>query len=185
MTHEEFNKLVDELEASRSDTLKTKNAKYAPSDDALHNFHSGADIMGMTTAQCAWGYATKHLVALRDKILRDDWDDIEDVKEKCQDLQNYITFIWCAANETRDKKNKVKTSMPTTYKYEHCTYCKKQCLIEDRGCDCCKYQYLPIEDDGSVHEEPCASCKCNFATSDPRYTTIPYNWEYEGDIDDE
>lgn len=98
MNTETFNKLLDELDGNSLETLKQKNAKYASADDCLHNFESGAEIMGSTPAQCAWGYLTKHLVALRDKIKRDDFRDREDFLEKCQDIINYIRFIWVIGN---------------------------------------------------------------------------------------
>ena len=101
MTRETFEKLLDELDGQSLETLKTKNARYASSDDTLHNFNAGAEIMGVTPAQCAWGYATKHLVALRDKIMKDDFSDRDDLLEKCQDIINYIRFIWCLANQGR------------------------------------------------------------------------------------
>ena len=55
--------------------------------------------MGCTPAQVCWGYMTKHLVALRDKVQRNDFSNREDVKEKCQDIINYIKILWCLANE--------------------------------------------------------------------------------------
>lgn len=97
-----FNKLLDELDGNSLETLKQKNAKYASTDDCLHNFESGAEIMGSTPAQCAWGYLTKHLVALRDKVERDDFSDRDDFLEKCQDIINYIRFIWVIGNEQED-----------------------------------------------------------------------------------
>ncbi len=106
MTHKEFNDLVDKLDSDSIETLKTKNAKYAPCDDALRNFHVGAEIMGSNTAQCAWSYATKHISSLRDRINNNNWDDLDDVREKIQDTINYLRFIWCIANEEHDKKNK-------------------------------------------------------------------------------
>lgn len=99
MTSETFNKLLDELDGNSLETLKQKNAKYASPTDCLHNFDSGADIMGSTPAQCAWGYMTKHLVALRDKVQKNDFRDREDLLEKCQDIINYIRFIWLIGNE--------------------------------------------------------------------------------------
>lgn len=99
MTHTQFGKLIDELEANRVQTLKEKNARYSSADDALHNFTSGATIMQCTPAQCAWAYATKHIAALRDMIQRDDFSNREDVLEKIQDIQNYLCFIWCIAND--------------------------------------------------------------------------------------
>ena len=103
MTHEDFNKLLDELDGNSLQTLKQKNAKYAPEDDALHNFHAGAEVSGGTTAQACWGYLTKHLVALRDKVQNNDFHDRDDLLEKCQDSINYIRFLWCIGNEEMDK----------------------------------------------------------------------------------
>lgn len=105
MTSETFNKLLDELDGNSLETLKQKNAKYASPTDCLHNFDSGADIMGSTPAQCAWGYMTKHLVALRDKVQKNDFSDRDDLLEKCQDIINYIRFIWLIGNEEERKKN--------------------------------------------------------------------------------
>lgn len=107
MTTETFNKLLDELDGHSLETLKQKNAKYASPDDCLHNFNSGADISGFTSAQCAWGYMVKHLTALRDKVQKNDFKDREDLLEKCQDIINYIRFIWLIGNEERAKYTEV------------------------------------------------------------------------------
>jgi hypothetical protein len=103
MNRETFERLMNELDGNSLETLLKKNAKYAPGDDALHNFNAGADIMGGTAAQACWGYLTKHLVALRDKVMRDDFHDRADLLEKCQDSINYIRFLWCIANAELDK----------------------------------------------------------------------------------
>ena len=99
MTRDIFNKLIDELDASSKNVLKNKNALYGKKDDHLHNFKEGASIANCTPAQCCWGYLTKHLVALRDKVEYSDWSDRDDLLEKCQDSINYIYFIWLLANE--------------------------------------------------------------------------------------
>lgn len=99
MTRDLFNKLIDELDASSKNVLKNKNARYGKKDDPLHNFKEGASIANCTPAQCCWGYLTKHLVALRDKVEYSDWSDRDDLLEKCQDSINYIYFIWLLANE--------------------------------------------------------------------------------------
>lgn len=103
MTHEQFNRLVDELENTRVKTLKEKNARYSQPNDALHNFDEGAKIMSCTSAQCAWNYATKHIIALRDMVLNNNFSNRDDVLEKIQDIQNYLTFIWCISEEEREK----------------------------------------------------------------------------------
>ena len=99
MTREEFNKLLDELDDNSVETLKKKNEKYSLGGDPIHNFTSGADIMGDTPAKTCWGYMTKHLVALRDMVDRNDFSDREDFLEKCQDTTNYIPFLWVLGNE--------------------------------------------------------------------------------------
>ena len=100
MNIDTFEKLLDELDGNSLETLKRKNAKYADPHDCLHNFNAGAEIMGSTPAQCAWGYVTKHLTALRDMVQRNDFRDREDFLEKCQDIINYIRFIWVIGNDT-------------------------------------------------------------------------------------
>ena len=102
MNTETFNKLLDELDGKSLDTMKKKNAKYNPANDSICSFKSGADIMGSTPAQCAWGYMTKHLVALRDMVQRDSFSDRDDFLEKCQDIINYIRFIWIIGNDNMD-----------------------------------------------------------------------------------
>ena len=104
MTHENFKKLLEELDGNASETLAEKNARYSSSDDALHNFKSGAEIMGGTPAQACWGYLTKHLTALRDMIQRDDFSNRDDLREKCQDIVNYVRFIWGLGNEGFEDK---------------------------------------------------------------------------------
>lgn len=103
MTHEKFKTLLEELDGNSVKTLVEKNAKYSSPTDCLHNFNSGADIMGGTAAQACWGYLTKHLVALRDMVERNNFYDRADFLEKCQDSINYIRFLWCLGNEEREQ----------------------------------------------------------------------------------
>lgn len=94
-----FEGLLKELDNNSVETLIAKNAKYSSDSDRLHNFNAGADIFGGTPAQACWGYLTKHLVALRDMIEKNDFSDRADFLEKCQDSINYIRFLWCIGNE--------------------------------------------------------------------------------------
>ena len=102
MTRERFEQLLDELDASSLKILKAKNAKYSRNNDPLHNFHTGCLLDNSTTAQTIWHYMKKHVVALLDRIENDDWDDLDDTKEKIQDIINYLRFLWVAANEVHD-----------------------------------------------------------------------------------
>ena len=107
MTKDCFKELLEELDANSVKTLVEKNARYATGDDALHNFKKGADIAGGTPGQACWGYLTKHLVALRDMVERDDFSNREDFLEKCQDTINYIRFLWCIGNDKNNNKKEL------------------------------------------------------------------------------
>lgn len=99
MSPETFRELLKELEGNSLETLKEKNARYSTDGDCLHNFRSGAEIIGGTPAQACWGYMTKHLVALRDMVEKNDFSNRDDFLEKCQDTINYIRFLWCIGND--------------------------------------------------------------------------------------
>lgn len=99
MNSDRFKELLEELDGNSVKTLAEKNARYSQNGDALHNFRSGADIAGGTPAQACWGYLTKHLVALRDMVEKDNFSNREDFLEKCQDTINYIRFLWCIGND--------------------------------------------------------------------------------------
>lgn len=102
MNHEKLKELIKELDGDSLDTLFNKNSRYSNADDALHNFVDGGEIFGGTAADACWGYLTKHLVALRDMVKRNDFSNREDFKEKCQDSINYIRFLWAIGNEVDD-----------------------------------------------------------------------------------
>ena len=158
MTHEDFKTCLEELDGQGAKTLTEKNAKYSSSDDALHNFKMGAEVMGGTPAQACWGYMTKHLVALRDMIQRNDFSNREDVLEKIQDSINYLRFIWAISEEERSKCTSgcqsadVKTS-------------------KDYGeCESCLYV------DNTAFDEPCKACRNNFANGTSEYCHAPLLW---------
>ena len=159
MTHERFEQLLDELDGESLATLKAKNRIYSAPTDALHNFASGAEIGGCTEAQACWGYLVKHLVALRDKIINNDFSNKNDLKEKCQDSINYIRFIWAIAHEGED----------TSFDYD---------FNDDVG-DCCecKYDNVGFENDGITWKEPCKSCKNGIPSGSPKYKTAELKWE--------
>lgn len=164
MTHERFERLLDELDGESLATLKAKNRMYSAPNDALHNFASGADIGGCTEAQACWGYLVKHLVALRDKIINNDFSNKDDLKEKCQDSINYIRFIWAIAHEGED----------TSFDYDFVSDDKEDC-------DTCKYDNTGLEVDGVTWKEPCNSCRHTLLQNNKDYIITPSKWETKED----
>ena len=158
MTHEDFKICLEELDGQGAKTLAEKNARYSSSDDALHNFKMGAEVMGGTPAQACWGYMTKHLVALRDMIQRNDFSNREDVLEKIQDSINYLRFIWAISEEERSK---------------YTSDCQSANVKTPEGygeCDSCLYA------DKTGYEEPCATCRNNFINITSEYCHDPLLW---------
>ena len=104
MTNEVFSEHIKHIKNYSMDVLIDKNSNYSKGDtDALHNFVAGAAIAGCTPAQAAWGYATKHFVALRDKIQRNDFSDLADLEEKCCDIINYVAIIYAIGVDENSK----------------------------------------------------------------------------------
>lgn len=115
MPPERFQELLDELDGNSLQTLKEKNARYSTDGDSLHNFRSGSEIAGGTSAQACWGYMTKHLVALRDMVEKNDFSNREDFLEKCQDTINYIRFLWCIGNEEITEEKETERDRECAY----------------------------------------------------------------------
>ena len=159
MTHEDFKTCLEELDGQGAKTLAEKNARYSSSDDALHNFKMGAEVMGGTPAQACWGYMTKHLVALRDMIQRNDFHNREDVLEKIQDSINYLRFIWAISEEERSK---------------YCDGCQSETVKTPDGygrCDTCKH------DGENPDALPCAACRNRLGKNTPQFKSTPLLWE--------
>ena len=151
MTHEHFKNLLEELDGTGAKVLSERNSKYSTSDDALQNFHEGAEIMGCTTAQACWGYMTKHLSALRKMIWSNNFSNREDVYEKCIDTINYIRFLWVISEEERNKAKQDSTT-------------KLEC------CDC---KYADI----SEFDDPCKSCKGTKVYATPEFNDAQNNFK--------
>ncbi len=158
MTHENFKKLLDELDGNASGTLAEKNAQYSSSDDALHNFKCGAEIMGGTPAQACWGYLTKHLVALRDMIQRNDFSNLDNFLEKIQDSINYLRFIWALGNEENIHVKTNTTVDATEYPINK---------SGEARCKNCRYSANKAED------MPCRLCKGTCLFSGEEYKNTP------------
>ena len=156
MTHEQFKNLLEELDDSGAKTLAEKNARYSSPDDALQNFHEGAEIMGCTTAQACWGYMTKHLSALRKMIWSNDFSNREDVKEKLQDTLNYLRFIWAISEEERNR-------------------CDETVKSDDDLGQVCDDGFPPcIECDHFKKEvSPCGFCRRDYTEDEEEYYIYP------------
>jgi len=93
MKHEQFVKLLKEIQAEQSKVLISKNDEYAPGDDKLANFKSGARALGCSPEECLWSYTMKHIISIQDIVKGDGSYTPEKLREKCGDLRNYTVLL--------------------------------------------------------------------------------------------
>jgi hypothetical protein len=103
MEREEFNKLVNRRLAECKRVLTLKAFDYADDEDRLHNFKAGAALNRQTPIQFAWELATKHIIAIADKIANRELMTPEFIKEKMGDVINYMLLIEALNEEEINK----------------------------------------------------------------------------------
>lgn len=99
MNAEEFEKLFEEVVDQCRQTLIVKAKEYATDNDRLHNFKIGSIVTGGTPAQTLWGFATKHIVSIRDMIRSDKYYSEEVWNEKIGDALNYLILLRALVSE--------------------------------------------------------------------------------------
>ena len=93
MNREEFNLSVNNTLKRCENTLIKKNKEYAPNDDPLNNFKEGAEMSGLSMEQVLFMYCLKHLVSLRDIVVRKVDSNTEMLREKTGDIINYMVLL--------------------------------------------------------------------------------------------
>jgi hypothetical protein len=90
-----FERLFDRRCTLCYTVLTEKNLEYAPGDDRLQNFKEGALFLESSPVLYAFGLMTKHLVALKDRVVKGDTNTITQtyVDEKIGDIINYLILI--------------------------------------------------------------------------------------------
>lgn len=99
MTHEEKDKIIQEILNKCLAVLGTRTKMYATDEDALHNFKVAAKLQNLTTKQALVGMMAKHIVSVFDMVnnrldyMPELWD------EKICDSINYLLLLRVAAAE--------------------------------------------------------------------------------------
>jgi len=97
--------MCDNLKA----TLLSKGVEYSYEDDRLANFYEAAAMNGCTPEEALWGMVTKHIIALKDFIVREanrievpesQWD------EKIGDIICYCILLKALRKDKNGKTNK-------------------------------------------------------------------------------
>jgi len=115
MTIEDYNHYAVKFEQNCTHILANRTNQYQTITDPLYNFEIGAELNGNETYQTCWGYMTKHLAALRKKVIEKDLSDPDDWLEKCTDVANYAKLLYMCAMSKRDElENAECCSCPDT-----------------------------------------------------------------------
>jgi hypothetical protein len=93
MNQEEFTYLVDKRLVHCKNVLNKKADDYASKKDRLHNFKLGAALIRQTPEQFAMELATKHIIAISDKLVNKEVMSAAFVTEKIGDVINYMLLI--------------------------------------------------------------------------------------------
>lgn len=102
MTHAELMEHAAALMIRAGDTLKKKGLDYAPTTDALHEFRTTADTLGLTPEQVWAVHFQKQAKAVL-RYCKDGKLDSEGVDSRLQDVINYAILLSAIIHERTTK----------------------------------------------------------------------------------
>jgi hypothetical protein len=100
VTHEDFDRILEDRIAKTRAVLSSKSREYATGKDRLHNFH-GAEQFGASAAEACWGYMMKHLLSVKDLAFSGKTVPRAVVDEKVGDAINYLILMEAILLEAR------------------------------------------------------------------------------------
>ena len=103
MTHEAFERVLQEQLSLCTDILCRKSKEYSSREDKLHNFKNAAGLQGVTQIQALSGMMAKHTISIYDMCMSDKAFPVELWEEKITDSINYLLLLKAAVVEEQDK----------------------------------------------------------------------------------
>lgn len=103
MRVEDFTVLLNKRIAKTKKTLLLKAEEYAPGIDRLENFKTGANLLGTSAETYALSLVTKHIVALKDVVTREELLTKEFMDEKIGDIIVYMILLEAIATERLER----------------------------------------------------------------------------------
>lgn len=99
MNTETFNKHLELLQQLEKEILSSKAKDYSTADERLANFYEAGDFNRQEPVTALWGMVTKHIIALRDYVLKYEESGAYDIipakewYEKLGDIRNYMYLL--------------------------------------------------------------------------------------------
>jgi len=107
MTHEAFERVLQEQLTLCTDILCRKSKEYSTDADKLHNFKTAAAVQGVTQIQALSGMMAKHTVSVYDMCMSGKSYPIPLWEEKITDSINYLLLLKGIIVEESDKPTEV------------------------------------------------------------------------------
>lgn len=110
MTHEKFNKVIDEMLEKCKSTLTKKQDEYNLDEDRLSFFKEGNDLTKLSPERILYLFMYKHIKSLADMVASEKSYPKELWEEKIQDNINYLLLLRALLEDDKlmDEVNKVK-----------------------------------------------------------------------------
>lgn len=99
MTHEEFEKVLEEQFELMRSVLVNKSVEYASDSNKLANFVKAAHLKGEGVPQALAGFMAKHTVSIYDMVYSGKSYSIDVWNEKITDHMNYLVLLKAAILE--------------------------------------------------------------------------------------
>jgi len=93
MTHEKFNKIVEEMLEKCKATLGVKQTEYNLDKDRLSFFKQGNDLTQLSPERTLYMFMYKHIKSLADMVASEHKYSKELWEEKIQDNINYLLLL--------------------------------------------------------------------------------------------
>jgi hypothetical protein len=95
MKKAEFERVFTSTIESCTLTLINREQSYSSGKDRLHNFGSAAKLNESTSELALWGMVSKHIIALKDALKRQDIQNIPSTNwdEWTKDIINYMILL--------------------------------------------------------------------------------------------
>ena len=94
MTQKQWDEWLQKKMSEASETLKSKEGKYATNNDRFHNFNVCARVNNTDPINEVWNHAGKHLAVIIDMMeaIKEQYPLLpqEDIEEAFKDMRNYL-----------------------------------------------------------------------------------------------
>lgn len=107
MTNKDFSELMEQIFADCVKISKAKGADYTKaSQDALANFKTAGNDVGVDAQRIAWIFMNKHYSAITNYVKSNGQSESEPISERVKDMINYLVLFYALIVEEKQNIGK-------------------------------------------------------------------------------